>query len=117
MVMKQALERAFKAVKNKIPGAIVACSWSQVTAGGYDPVTGGNTSTTKTVNFEGALSEYSTHEKQVQGVEAGDVRLIVIATIDKPRIGDVITIGSDSFDVINLGDYAGIAYDIQLRRK
>lgn len=116
-MIKQALQKAFRSVQGKIPGAIVKCSQEKRGDVEYDPVTGANTSTTTTVEFEAAFSEYNTHERKVQGIESGDFRLIVIAIIEKPNVGDVIDISDVPHEVVSVKDYANIAYDLQMRLK
>ena len=112
------LNPAFKALRKSLPGAVVVCTWARVTGSTYDPETGSMTNTTTTETFSAIKGEYRTFER-LAGIQAGDVRLIVdsLSMTTIPPVGAVITWGSVAHEVVDAKDYAGIAYDLQMRRK
>ena len=112
------LNPAFKALRKAIPGAVVECTWARVTGSTYNPATGSTANTTTTETFSAIKGEYRTVER-LAGIQAGDVRLIVdsLSVTTIPTVGAVITWGSVAHDVVDVRDYAGIAYDLQMRRK
>ena len=67
---------------------------------------------------DGIKGGYRTFER-LAGIQAGDVRLIVdsLSLTAIPPVGAVITWGSVAHEVVDAKDYAGIAYDLQMRRK
>ena len=112
------LNPAFKALRKNIPGAVVECTWARVTGSAYDPATGSMANTTTTETFSAIKGEYRTFE-MLAGIQAGDVRLIVdsrsVTTI--PPVGAVITWGNVAHEVVDAKDYAGLACELQMRRK
>lgn len=112
------LNPAFKALRKSLPGAVVECTWARVTGSTYDPVTGSMVNTTATEKFSAIKGEYRTFER-LAGIQAGDVRLIVdsLSMTAIPPVGAVITWGSVAHEVVDAKDYAGIAYELQMRRK
>lgn len=116
--MAISLSPAFKAIRKNAPGAVVECSWAMVTGSTYDPVTGSMVNTTSTVTFSAIKGEYRTFER-LAGVQAGDCKLIIdsLSVPDVPQVGAVITWGGVAHEVVDAKDYAGIAYELQMRRK
>jgi hypothetical protein len=112
------LNSAFKALRKSLPGAVVDCTWARVTGSTYDPATGSMVNTTTTETFSAIKGEYRTLER-LAGIQAGDVRLIVdsLSLSAMPPVGAVITWGGVAHEVVDAKDYAGIAYDLQMRRK
>ena len=106
------------ALKKNLPRAIVDCTWARVTGSTYDPATGSMVNKTTTETFSAIKSEYRTFER-LAGIQAGDVRLIVdsLSLTAIPPVGAVITWGSVAHEVVGAKDYAGIAYDLQMRCK
>lgn len=116
--MALSLSPAFKAVRKNAPGAVVNCSWARVTGSTYDPVTGSMVNTTSTVTFSAIKGEYMTFER-LAGIQAGDVKLIIdsLSVPAVPPVGAVITWGGVAHEVVDAKDYAGIACELQMRRK
>lgn len=116
--MALSLSPAFKAIRKNAPGAVVECSWARVTGSTYDPATGAMVNTTSTVTFSAIKGEYRTFER-LAGIQAGDVKLIIdsLSVPAVPPVGAVITWGSVAHEVVDAKDYAGVAYDLQMRRK
>jgi len=109
---------AIKAARKYVPGAIMECSWTRVTGSTYDPATGAYVNSTSTVRFSAIKGEYRTFER-VAGIQAGDCKLIIdsLSVPAVPPIGAVITWGGVAHEVVDAKDYAGIAYELQMRRK
>ena len=109
---------AFKALRKSLPGAIIECTWARVTGSTYDPATGAMVNTATTEKFSAIKGEYRTFER-LAGIQAGDVRLIVdsLSLAAIPPVGAVITWGGVAHEVVDARDYAGIAYELQMRRK
>ena len=116
--MALSLNPAFKAIRKNAPGAVVSCSWARVTGSTYDPVTGAMVNTTSTVSFSAIKGEYRTFER-LAGIQAGDVKLIIdsLSIPSVPPVGAVITWGGVAHEVVDAKDYAGIACELQMRRK
>ena len=116
--MALSLNPAFKAIRKNAPGAVVECSWTRVTGSTYDPVTGAMVNTSSTVTFSGIKGEYRTFERMV-GIQVGDVKLIVdaLSVPAVPPVGAVISWGGVAHEVVDAKDYAGIACELQMRRK
>ncbi len=116
--MAISLSPAFKAIRKNAPGAIVECTWSMVTGSTYDPVMGNVVNTTSTVTFSAIKGEYRTFER-LAGIQAGDCKLIIdsLSVPAVPPVGAVITWGGVAHEVVDVKDYAGIAYELQMRRK
>ena len=112
------LNPAFKALRKSLPGAVVECTWARVTGSTYAPATGSMVNTTATETFSAIKGEYRTFER-LAGIQAGDVRLIVdsLSLTAIPPVGAVITWGNVAHEVVDAKDYAGIAYELQMRRK
>ena len=116
--MALSLSPAFKAIRKNAPGAIVECTWTRVTGSTYVPATGSYTNTTSTVTFSAIKGEYRTFER-LAGIQAGDCKLIIdsLSVPAVPPVGAVITWGGVAHEVVDAKDYAGIAYELQMRRK
>ena len=116
--MAISLNPAFKAIRKAVPGAIMQCTWSRVTGSTYDPATGAYVNTTSTVTFSAIKGEYRTFER-LAGIQAGDCKLIIdsLSVPAVPPVGAVITWGGVAHEVVDARDYAGIAYELQMRRK
>lgn len=116
--MALSLSPAFKAVRKNVPGAVVECTWARVTGSAYDPVTGSMVNTTSTVTFSAIKGEYRTFER-LAGIQAGDCKLIIdsLSVPAVPPVGAVITWGNVAHEVVDAKDYAGIACELQMRRK
>ena len=116
--MALSLGPAFKAIRKNAPGAVVECSWARVTDSAYDPGTGSMIDATLTVTFSAIKGEYRTFER-LAGIQAGDVKLIVdsLSVPAVPPVGAVITWGGVAHEVVDAKDFAGIAYELQMRRK
>ena len=116
--MALSLNPAFKAIRKNAPGAVVECSWARVTGSTYDPVTGSMVNTTSTVTFSAIKGEYRTFER-LAGIQAGDVKLVIdsVSVPAVPPVGAVITWGGVAHEVVDAKDYAGIACELQMRRK
>jgi len=116
--MALSLSPAFKAIRKAVPGAIMECSWARVTGSTYNPATGAYVNTVSTVLFSAIKGEYRTFER-LAGIQAGDCKLIIdsLSVPAVPPIGAVITWGSVAHEVVDAKDYAGIAYELQMRRK
>lgn len=116
--MALSLNPAFKAIRKNAPGAVVECSWARVTGSAYDPVTGSMVNTTSTVSFSAIKSEYRTFER-LAGIQAGDVKLVIdsVSVPAVPPVGAVITWGGVAHEVVDAKDFAGIACELQMRRK
>ena len=112
------LNPAFKAIRKNIPGAVIECTWARVTGSTYDPATGAMVNTTSTVTFSGIKGEYRTFER-LAGIQAGDVKLTIdsLSVPDVPPVGAVITWGGVAHEVVDARDYAGLACELQMRRK
>lgn len=112
------LNPAFKALRKNIPGSVVECTWARLTGRTYSPATGSMVNTTTTETFSGIKGEYRAFER-LAGVQAGDVRIIVdsLSVTSIPPVGAVITWGGVAHEVVDAKDYAGIAYELQVRRK
>ena len=112
------LSPAFKAIRKNAPGAVVECSWARVTGSTYDPATGSMVNSTSTARFSAIKGEYRTFER-LAGIQAGDVKLIVDSRSVPavPPVGAVISWGGVAHEVVDAKDYAGIAYELQMRRK
>lgn len=115
---KSQLAAAFRAVNNAVPGAITDCVWARVTASDYDPATGQPVLTTTTETFTGIRSEYRLRDR-ANGVQAGDFQLIVdsVSLTTLPPIDAVIVCNGVSCTVVDSKDYAGMAYDLQMRAR
>lgn len=116
--MAISLSPAFRAIRKNAPGAIVECTWPMVTGSTYDPVTGNIINTVSTVLFSAIKGEYRTFER-LAGVQAVDCKLIIdsLSVPDVPQVGAVITWVGVAHEVVDAKDYAGIAYELQMRRK
>lgn len=116
--MALSLSTAFRAVRKNAPGAVVECSWARVTGSTYDPATGSMVNTTSTVTFSAIKGEYRTFER-LAGIQAGDVKLVIDSESvpSVPPVGAVITWGGVAHEVVDAKDYAGVAYELQMRRK
>ena len=116
--MAISLSPAFKAIRKAVPGAIMQCTWSRVTGSTYNPATGAYVNTVSTVTFSAIKGEYRTFER-LAGIQAGDCKLIIdsLSVPAVPPIGAVITWGNVAHEVVDAKDYAGIAYELQMRRK
>lgn len=116
--MTVTLATAFSAIRKNAPGAVVDCSWARVTGSTYNPATGAMVETTSTVMFSAIKGEYSTLEV-LAGIQAGDVKLTIdsISVPTIPPVGAVITWGGVAHEVIDGRDFAGIACELQMRRK
>lgn len=116
--MAFSLSPAFKAIRKAVPGAIMECSLARVTGSTYDPATGAYVNTTSTVTFSAIKGEYRTFER-LAGIQAGDCKLIIdsLSVPDVPPVGAVITWDGVAHEVVDAKDYAGIAYELQMRRK
>lgn len=116
--MALSMNPAFKAIRKAVPGAIMECSWARVTGSTYDPATGAYVNTTSTVLFSAIKGEYRTFER-LAGIQAGDCKLIIdsLSVPAAPPVGAVITWGNAAHEVVDAKDYAGIAYELQMRRK
>ena len=116
--MAISLNPAFKAIRKAVPGAIMQCTWSRVTGSTYDPATGAYVNTTSTVTFSAIKGEYRTFER-LAGIQAGDCKLIIdsLSVPAVPPVGAVITWGGVAHEVVDAKDYAGIACELQMRRK
>ena len=112
------LSAPFKSIRRAIPGAVVACTWARVTGSTYDPATGAMVNTTATETFIAIKGEYHAIER-LAGVQAGDCKLVIdsVSLPSMPPVGAVITWGNVAHEVVDAKDYAGIAYDLQMRRK
>lgn len=117
--MAISLSPAFKAIRKNAPGAIVECTWSMVTGSTYDPVMGNVVNTTATETFSAIKGEYRTFERLtgIRLVMCGSLCLDSLSLTAIPPVGAVITWGSVAHEVVDSKDYAGIAYDLQMRRK
>lgn len=116
--MKSPVPAMIKALRKNIPGAIVDCTWSRVTGRTYDPVDGAYVDTVTSVPFTGIRGNYRTFEK-VGGILAEDFRLTMdfSAVPAKPVKDDEITVAGVVCGVVASEDFAGIAYELQMRRK
>ena len=116
--MALSLSPAFKAIRKNAPGAVVECSWARVTGSTYNPATGAMVETTSTVTFSAIKGEYRTFER-LAGIQAGDVKLIIdsLSVPAVPPVGAVITWGGVAHEVVDSKDFAGIACELQMRRK
>jgi hypothetical protein len=116
--MALSLSPAFRAIRKNAPGAIMECSWTRVTGSTYDPATGAYVNSTSTVRFSAIKGEYRTFER-LAGIQAGDCKLIIdsLSVPAVPPIGAVITWGGVAHEVVDAKDFAGIAYELQMRRK
>jgi len=116
--MALSLSPAFKAIRKNAPGAIMECSWARVTGSTYNPATGAYVNTTSTVTFSAIKGEYRTFER-LAGIQSGDCKLIIdsLSIPAMPPIGAVITWGNVAHEVVDAKDFAGIAYELQMRRK
>ncbi|HSW65282.1 MAG TPA: hypothetical protein VLH56_18520 [Dissulfurispiraceae bacterium] len=112
------LNPALRALRKSLPGAVVECTWARVTGSTYDPVTGAYVNTTSTVTFSAIKGEYRTFER-LAGIQAGDCKLIIdsLSVPAVPPVGAVITWGGVAHEVVDAKDFAGIAYELQMRRK
>ena len=112
------LTQAFKALRKNVPGAVVECTWARVTGSTYDPATGSMVNTVSTVTFSAIKGEYRTFER-LAGIQAGDVKLTIdsLSVPDVPPVGAVITWGGVAHEVVDSRDYAGLACELQMRRK
>lgn len=116
--MANYMATAIKTARKYAPGAVVECSWSRVTGSTYDPATGAYVNTTSMVTFSAIKGEYRTFER-LAGIQAGDCKLIIdsLSVPAVPPAGAVITWGGVAHEVVDAKDYAGIAYELQMRRK
>ena len=116
--LSSSITGAFGIVANLVPGTMLSCAWTKVTGSIYSPELGRSIETTETENFVAIRSNYSAYQIQ-NGIQAGDVRLIVdsLSLSTMPPVGAVITCGSVAHEVVDAKDYAGIAYELQMRRK
>lgn len=112
------LTAPFKSIKKALPGAVVDCTWARVTGSTYDPVSGAMVNTTTTETFSAIKGEYRALER-LAGIQAGDCKLVIDSgsLSAMPPIGAVITWGSVAHEVVDAKDFAGIAYELQMRRK
>ncbi len=112
------LSAPFKSIKKAIPGAVIDCAWARVTGSTYDPASGAMVNTTTTETFSAIKGEYRAIER-LAGVQAGDCKLVIdsVSLSAMPPVGAVITWGSVAHEVVDAKDFAGIAYELQMRRK
>ena len=112
------LSAPFKSIKKAIPGAVVACTWARVTGSTYDPASGAMVNTSATETFSAIKGEYRAIER-LAGVQAGDCKLVIdsVSLSAMPPVGAVITWGNVDHEVVDAKDFAGIAYELQMRRK
>lgn len=112
------LSGLFKGTRKAVPGAVLDCTWTRVISSAYDPATGTNVDTSTTETFTAIRGEYRNIER-VTGIQAGDCQLIIdsVSLSSMPPVGAVITWGGEAWRVEDAKDYAGLAYDLQMRRK
>ncbi len=112
------LSGPFKAIRKALPGAVIDCTWARVTGSTYDPATGAMVNTTATETFSAIKGEYRAIES-LAGVQAGDCKLVIdsVSLSAIPPVGAVITWGNVAHEVVDAKDFAGIAYELQMRRK
>lgn len=112
------LSAPFKSIRKAVPGAVVECTWARITGSTYDPVSGAMVNTTTTETFSAIKGEYRAIEL-LAGAQAGDCKLVIdsVSLSAMPPVGAVITWGSVAHEVVDARDYAGIAYELQMRRK
>ena len=116
--MKSPVPAMIKALRKNIPGTIVDCTWARVTGRTYDPVAGAYVDTVTSIPFTGIRGNYRTFER-VNGILAEDFKLTMDfdAIPAKPVKDDVITVAGVACAVVASEDFAGIAYELQMRRK
>ena len=116
--MAISLDKAFQAVGKNLPGAMVDCTWSKVTGSVYDPGTGTTIETTLNIVFSAIKGEYKISER-LAGIQAGDVRLLINpSTVSAvPPVGAIVLLGGVAHEVVDSRDYAGVAYELQMRQK
>ena len=112
------LSAPFKSIRKAIPGAVVDCTWARVTGSTYDPVSGAMVNTTSTEMFSAIKGEYRAIER-LAGVQAGDCKLVIdsASLSAMPPVGAVITWSGVAHEVVDSRDYAGLACELQMRRK
>jgi hypothetical protein len=112
------LTAPFKSIRKAIPGAVIDCTWARVTGSTYNPATGAMVNTTTNETFSAIKGEYRAIER-LAGVQAGDCKLVIDSESlsAMPPVGAVITWGNVAHEVVDAKDFAGIAYELQMRRK
>lgn len=112
------LTAPFKSIRKAIPGAVVDCAWARVTGSTYDPVSGAMVNTTTTETFSAIKGEYRAVER-LAGVQSGDCKLIIdsVSLSAMPPVGAAITWGDVAHEVVDAKNFAGIACELQMRRK
>jgi hypothetical protein len=112
------LAAPFKSIKKALPGAVVDCTWTRITGSTYNPATGAYVHTTTAQTFSAIKGEYRNIER-VGGIQAGDCKLVIdsMSLPSMPPVGAVITWGNVAHEVVDAKDFAGIAYELQMRRK
>lgn len=104
-----------EAFDSDLADAVTDFTGTREVPGGYDPVSGTNTSTTETYTGRGVFGGYSVQEIDGQHILAADTKLTALQNevTDTPAIGDDIS----GLRVLNVGkDPAGATWTIQLRK-
>lgn len=78
-------------------------TFTQTTVGTFNPLTN-TTSAATTANYTGFAhpSEYTKFERDLESVRQDDIKLLVEQTTSVPNIGDIFTLDSKVYEVIQV---------------